>query len=90
MPEQLTSEFGPLCARIERAILGLGNIGRVHLYRSGDGHAHFHVWFYARPFGFQQFRGAFLMTWAEMLEPMPLTEVTAAGKAIAQALARKL
>ncbi|WP_020121107.1 HIT family protein [Streptomyces canus] len=89
MPSELISEFGPLCARIERAILGLGNVGRVHLYRSGDGHAHFHVWFHARPLGFQQFRGSFLPTWAEILESRSPTEVEGAGEAVAQALSQE-
>ena len=35
--------------RIERAILGLGDVGRVHLYRWGDGGAHFHVWLMPAP-----------------------------------------
>ena len=38
-------------ARVERAILALGDVGRVHLYRWGDGGAHFHVWFLPRPLG---------------------------------------
>ncbi|MBM7075539.1 hypothetical protein [Micromonospora humida] len=87
MPAELASEFGILCARIESAILSLGTVARVHLYRSGDGHAHFHTWFFARPLGRQQFRGTFLSTWAQVLQPWPDDEVRAAGEAVARALA---
>lgn len=88
LPSDLIYEFGPLCARIERAILGLGNVGRVHLYRSGDGHAHFHAWFYARPLGQQQFRGSFLGTWAEVLQPQTPTDIENAGEALTDLLNR--
>jgi diadenosine tetraphosphate (Ap4A) HIT family hydrolase len=44
MPEHLAADFGRVVARAERAILSLGDVGRVHLYRWGDGGAHFHVW----------------------------------------------
>ena len=49
--------FGPLAGRIERAILALGDVGRVHLYRWGDGGAHFHVWFMPRPLGMLEAKG---------------------------------
>ena len=37
MPDDLLAELGPLTARIERAMLGLGGIARVHVARYGDG-----------------------------------------------------
>ena len=51
MPEHLAADFGRVVARAERAILSLGDVGRVHLYRWGDGGAHFHVWMLPRPLG---------------------------------------
>src|SRR5262249_7803596 len=48
LPDELAADFGRVAARVERAILSLGNVGRVHLYRWGDGGAHFHVWFIPR------------------------------------------
>src|SRR5262249_45186217 len=51
LPEELAADFGRIAARVELAILSLGNIGRVHVYRWGDGGAHFHVWFIPRPLG---------------------------------------
>ena len=43
-PRQRPASFGPVVARVERGILALGDVARVHLYRWGDGGAHFHVW----------------------------------------------
>ena len=51
LPAELAASFGGLIGRVERAILGLGDIARVHLYRWGDGGAHFHVWLIPRPLG---------------------------------------
>ena len=49
LPPELQAELGPLLVRIERAVASVGGIGRVHVCRWGDGGAHFHVWFIARP-----------------------------------------
>jgi hypothetical protein len=37
MPEEVAASFADVVARAERAILSLGDVGRVHLYRWGDG-----------------------------------------------------
>src|SRR5262249_16876454 len=62
------AEFGPLVAAIERCLLGLGGVSRVHVSRWGDGCAHFHVFVYPRPRGRLQLRGTFLAIW-ELLLP---------------------
>ena len=51
LPAAAAEDFGVVAARVESAILSLGDVGRVHLYRWGDGGAHFHVWFVPRPLG---------------------------------------
>ena len=51
LPDPLASDFGRVAARVEKAILLLGDVARVHLYRWGDGGAHFPVWFIPRPLG---------------------------------------
>ena len=48
---EVATTFAGVCGRVERAVLALGDVGRVHLYRWGDGGAHFHVWFVPRPLG---------------------------------------
>ncbi|HKE64215.1 MAG TPA: hypothetical protein VKB59_06105 [Micromonosporaceae bacterium] len=83
LPPDLLTAFGPMCARVERALYGLGGIGRVHLYRWGDGGAHFHVWFYPRPYGRLQLRGSFITAWSPVLEPQPVEDLAAAGRVIA-------
>jgi hypothetical protein len=51
LDDVLAAELGVLTVHLERAITGLGGIGRVHVVRWGDGGAHLHVWFIARPEG---------------------------------------
>ena len=75
-----------MAARIERAILSLGDVGRVHLYRWGDGGAHFHVWFVPRPLGMVEARGAMLPLWEEVLPNVPDEELASAARRVAAAL----
>ena len=49
LPPHLAGELGPLIVRVERAVDAVGEIGRVHVGRWGDGSAHLHFWFIARP-----------------------------------------
>lgn len=86
LPPELAAEFGPLAGRIEDAILGLGDIARVHLYRWGDGGAHFHVWFLPRPLGMLEAMKHMLPLWEEVLPEPPSGGFERAGKAIAAAL----
>jgi len=48
LSDELAAELGVLLARIERAIRSIGEIGRVHVCRWGDGGEHLHWWFMAR------------------------------------------
>lgn len=67
----LAAELGVMTVRLERAIRSLDGVGRVHVNRWGDGSAHLHLWFLARPFGRLQLRGTFLSLWDEILPPIP-------------------
>jgi diadenosine tetraphosphate (Ap4A) HIT family hydrolase len=69
LPPQPAAELGPVLQRIERAVMDLGGVGRVHYLRWGDGAAHMHWQIYARPEGFLQLRGALAMLWLHMLPP---------------------
>jgi diadenosine tetraphosphate (Ap4A) HIT family hydrolase len=62
-------DLGPLVAAVERSLLNLGDISRVHVSRWGDGTAHFHLYFYPRPRGRLQLRGTFLAIWELLLPP---------------------
>jgi diadenosine tetraphosphate (Ap4A) HIT family hydrolase len=68
LPAEVAAAFGPLAARVERAMLTtLPEVGRVHLYRWGDGGAHFHVWMLPRPLGMLEAMGHFLPLWEDVL-----------------------
>jgi diadenosine tetraphosphate (Ap4A) HIT family hydrolase len=64
-------EMGQLIVRIDRAVRTLPAVGRVHVNKWGDGGAHLHVVFLARPGGLLQLRGSSLPLWEEMLPPVP-------------------
>ena len=60
--------------------------GRVHVYRWGDGGAHFHVWFVPRPLGRLDMSGHQLMAWEDAMPPATEDEIAEAGRRIAAAL----
>jgi hypothetical protein len=60
LPNLLAAELGVMTVRMERAIRSLDGVARVHVNRWGDGSAHLHMWFLARPYGRLQLRGTFL------------------------------
>jgi diadenosine tetraphosphate (Ap4A) HIT family hydrolase len=86
LPAGQQADFGRVAARIERAILSLGEIARVHLYRWGDGGAHFHVWFIPRPLGMLEASGMMLPLWEDALPNVPDEELAAAAKRVAAAM----
>ncbi|HYK66314.1 MAG TPA: hypothetical protein VEV45_00115 [Streptosporangiaceae bacterium] len=86
MPSDYAADFGPLAGRVERAILSVGDVGRVHLYRWGDGGAHFHVWFLPRPLGMLEGRGMYLPIWEDVLPNVTDSELAAAARKVAAAM----
>lgn len=64
---QAQADFGVISARVETALLSVGDFARVHLYRWGDGGAHFHVWFMPRPLGMLEAMGMMLPLWEDVL-----------------------
>ena len=71
LPDEMAAELGRLIARIERAIRAIGNVGRVHVCRWGDGSEHLHWWFIARPARIPQLIGSFATIWDDILPPLP-------------------
>jgi diadenosine tetraphosphate (Ap4A) HIT family hydrolase len=67
LPNLLAAELGVMTVRLERAIRSLDGVARVHVNRWGDGSAHLHLWFLARPYGRLQLRGSFLSLWDDIL-----------------------
>ncbi|MEV0096150.1 hypothetical protein [Streptomyces sp. NPDC050738] len=87
LPPERSAELGPMIQRVERAMLSLGGIARVHINRWGDGGAHLHLWLLGRPEGMTQLRGSCLPLWEETLPAVPDDERRATQRAIAAALA---
>ena len=71
LPPELAAELGPMIHRVERAVRSVGEIGRVHVCRWGDGSEHLHWWFMARPARFPQLVGSFAAIWDDILPPTP-------------------
>lgn len=86
LDDQLAAEMGVVVVRIERAVAAVSGVGRVQVYRIGDGATHLHVWFFARPEGMLQLRGSSLVDWSDILPPMPTEEWSAFAAAVARNL----
>ncbi|WP_229076681.1 hypothetical protein [Actinoplanes sp. DH11] len=71
LPNLLAAELGVMTVRLERAVRSLDGVARVHVNRWGDGSAHLHMWFLARPYGRLQLRGTFLTLWDDILPVIP-------------------
>ena len=71
VPDELARALGPMLVRVERAVRSVGEIGRVHVCRWGDGSYHLHWWFMARPARLPQLIGSFAAIWADVLPPTP-------------------
>jgi diadenosine tetraphosphate (Ap4A) HIT family hydrolase len=71
LPDELAADLGKMLARVERAVRSVGEIGRVHVCRWGDGGEHLHWWFMARPARVPQLLGSFAAIWDDILPPLP-------------------
>ena len=71
LPERLARDLFPLIQRVERAVRSIGEVGRVHVCRWGDGSEHLHFWFMARPARLPQTVGSFAAIWDDILPPTP-------------------
>lgn len=74
LDDELAAELGVLSVRLDRVLMGLGGMGRVHVQKIGDGGAHLHLWFSARPEGVLQLRGSSFVDWTDAIPPMPQDE----------------
>jgi hypothetical protein len=81
------AEMGLLLVRISRAIESLPHIARAHVSRWGDGAAHLHLFFFARPAGFSQLRGTCLAFWDDLLPAVPDDQRDQDAASVGQALA---
>lgn len=86
LPDDLARELGLLTVHVARAIESLPHIARAHVSRWGDGGAHLHVFFFARPAGFPQLRGTCLAVWDDLLPAVPAEQTEADAVAVARAV----
>jgi diadenosine tetraphosphate (Ap4A) HIT family hydrolase len=87
LPDQLAAEMGVLSTHIARHVEALPNIARAHVYRIGDGGAHLHIWFFARPLGQGQMYGSWLPVWDDLLPEYPDDLAQQDAESVARALA---
>ncbi|MEZ0069600.1 diadenosine tetraphosphate (Ap4A) HIT family hydrolase [Streptacidiphilus sp. MAP12-20] len=87
LPPELAAELGGMLQRVERAVVSLGGIARVHVNRWGDGGAHLHIFLIARPEGMMQLRGTCLPLWDDVLPKLPADVWAETNRRIAQAMA---
>jgi len=86
LTDELAAELGVLSTHIARHIQALPHISRAHVYRIGDGGAHLHVWFFARPEGQAQLYGSWLTIWDDLLPEYPADVSEADAATVAEAL----
>lgn len=87
LPDDRASEMGLLIVRITQAIESLPHIARAHVSRWGDGGAHLHIFFFARPAGFAQLRGTCLAVWDDLLPAVPDDQRDGDATSVGQVLA---
>jgi diadenosine tetraphosphate (Ap4A) HIT family hydrolase len=86
LPDELACELGRLTTHLARHVQALPHIARAHVYRIGDGGAHLHVWFFARPEGQAQLYGSWLVVWDDLLPEYPAEQADADAAVVADAL----
>jgi hypothetical protein len=86
LPDELAAELGVLSTHIVRHVEALPHISRAHVYRIGDGGAHLHVWFFARPAGQPQMLGSWLVVWDDLLPEYPADVADQDAAIVADAL----
>jgi diadenosine tetraphosphate (Ap4A) HIT family hydrolase len=86
LPPEVAATFAGVVGRVERAILSLRDVARVHLYRWGDGAAHFHVWLIPRPSGMLEAKGMMLPLWEDVLPNVSDDELRETAERIAEAI----
>lgn len=86
LDDEMAADLGRLTVLIDRAACALPGVARTHVNKWGDGGAHLHVCFLARPAGMLQLRGSNLPLWEEMLPEVPAEEAAAALQQVAGAL----
>ncbi|MEO8828039.1 hypothetical protein [Lapillicoccus sp.] len=86
LTDDLAAEMGVISTHVVRHVQALAHISRCHIYRIGDGGAHLHVWFFARPEGQAQLFGSWLVVWDDLLPEYPAAIAEDDAAVVANAL----
>ena len=86
LPDEMAAELGVLTTHIVRHMEALPHVARAHVYRFGDGGAHLHTWFFARPMGQPQLLGSWLVVWDDLLPEYPASLAQSDAAVVAGAL----
>jgi len=86
LPDEMAAELGVLTTHIARHVQALPHVSRAHVYRIGDGGAHLHIWFFARPEGQAQLYGSWMVVWDDLLPEYPAAMAEADAANVADAL----
>jgi diadenosine tetraphosphate (Ap4A) HIT family hydrolase len=86
LSDEMAAELGLLSTRIVRHMQAVPHVSRAHMYRFGDGAAHLHLWFFARPEGQAQLFGSWLPVWDDLLPEYPPDLADADAALVATAL----
>jgi hypothetical protein len=88
LPKDRAADMGQIMVALGAAIEALPSVARVHVSKWGDGGAHAHIFFYARPTQMPQLRGTMLAVWDDFLPRMPGDVRDANARAVIQDLVR--
>ncbi len=87
LSDPLAAEMGVISTHVARHVEALPHISRCHVYRIGDGGAHLHLWFLARPEGQSQLFGSWPVVWDDLLPEYPSGLAQSDAEHVADALA---
>ncbi len=87
LPPERAAELGGMLQRVERAVMSVGGISRVHVNKWGDGGAHLHMWLIGRPEGMMQLRGSCLVIWGDVLPKVEAGVWAETNRRVAHAMA---
>jgi hypothetical protein len=86
LDDAMAGELGVVATHVARHIEALPGVARSHVYRMGDGGAHLHTWFLARPEGQGQLYGSWMVVWDDLLPEYPAELAEADAATVADAL----
>ncbi len=88
LPMDRAAEMGQIMVALGAAFEALPSVARAHVSKWGDGAAHAHIFFFARPARMPQLRGTMMAVWDDFLPAVPADVRNANARAVIQELVR--